>query len=635
MSAIAGIINFDTKPVDTASLVKMMQSMAHRGPDSATCLYENFLAFGHGMLHTTPEALHEKLPFIDSLTGLAITADARIDNRDELGEKLYLHDQVKKEFPDSRLILAAYLKWGPDCIQHLLGDFAFAIWNSRNRELFVARDHLGVKPFYYHHSDTFFVFASEVRGILAEPRVPKTINEPRIADFLVNELEGIDKTSTFYQQIFRLPPAHTISVSVQKIEISNYWKPDPEYELRLTSDDDYIEKFNELLTQSVQARLRCHGQPASMLSGGIDSSSIVGIARELMARHNKKIRVYSGISDDIQNCRENYFIQQIVNQGGLESVTVKPSEIAQYANRITGILYNLDEPFDTVMMLIIIIYLMAAEKQNRVVLDGVEGDMVHSLSMSYPAFLLSKGQALTSMREVHGLWKNYFRKRVPIIQLLWQTISSACTTDMLRKLKLSILSSGLLQPRHQKSITNKSFAKRIHLNQRIMQLRSHSSAISCDTIREKQVQNILHPYLTVALERYDRVASLCSVEPRHALLDKRLVEYSISLPWQLKARNGWSKYALRCASNRILPQEVSWRKGWEHVGADFTTSFMQKNGIHNIMLREIDAQKSRLSVLINNDSLKRQLNSKNRITPENEEDLWTTFSLALWLKKLV
>ena len=203
MSAIAGIHYLNERPVDFADLGRMVDILAHRGPDGADIWSEGSVGFGHRMLWTTPESLLEKLPLVNQRGDLVITADARIDNREELIAALSLAECRFEKITDSHLILAAYEKWGETCPEHLLGDFAFAIWDKRNQMLFCARDHFGVRPFYYHHCPRrMFAFASEIKALLCLSEVPNRLNEVRVGAYLEVMLE--DKIITFYGDIFRL-----------------------------------------------------------------------------------------------------------------------------------------------------------------------------------------------------------------------------------------------------------------------------------------------------------------------------------------------------------------------------------------------------------------------------------------------
>jgi asparagine synthase (glutamine-hydrolysing) len=202
MSAIAGIFYLDRQPVERDHLSKMLDTLAHRGSDGANIWCENNVGLVHRMLWTTPESLLETLPL--EKDNLVITADARIDNRDELISALELSDLPKEKITDSDLILAAYQKWGEDCPTRLLGDFAFAIWDKREQILFCARDPMGVKPFYYYSSGNIFIFASEIKALFTSPYVPCNLNEPMVADYLAKILFNGRKEDSFYQDIVEL-----------------------------------------------------------------------------------------------------------------------------------------------------------------------------------------------------------------------------------------------------------------------------------------------------------------------------------------------------------------------------------------------------------------------------------------------
>lgn len=205
----------------------MMGRLAHRGPDGAAAWLEGSAGLAHCRLRTTPESLDERLPLTGAGGSLVLTADARLDNRTDLAAALGCEPATT----DAELLLAAYLRWGPQAPEYLLGDFAFAIWDAQRQRLFCARDHLGVKPFYYHHNPgRLFCFASEIKALLALPQVPAELNEVRVADYLLPMLE--DQEITFYRQIVRLPPAHRMTVTRRGACLERYWALDPEREIR-------------------------------------------------------------------------------------------------------------------------------------------------------------------------------------------------------------------------------------------------------------------------------------------------------------------------------------------------------------------------------------------------------------------
>ncbi len=245
------------------------------------------------MLHTTPESRSERQPAgIRAAPHLVITADARIDNRDELFDALSAPDQGRGQTPDSSLILAAYEHWGADCVKHLLGDFAFAIWDSRQRKLFCARDPFGCTPFVYSYDGKRFIFASDVKGVLAGLDT-RRFNEPLLAAYLQMKTYYAEKTMTFFEGIVKLQPGHSLTLTAGGVQTSRYWSPDDAPELRLGNAADYTEQLLFLFRQSVQCRLRSAFPIGSHLSGGLDSSAISVMASRLLRDRGRELVAFS------------------------------------------------------------------------------------------------------------------------------------------------------------------------------------------------------------------------------------------------------------------------------------------------------------------------------------------------------
>jgi asparagine synthase (glutamine-hydrolysing) len=373
MSGIAGIYYLDGRPVERTDVQRMVDSIAHRGPDGCGVWTDGSVGLGHRMLWTTPESLHEKLPLSNKTGDLTITADARIDNRDELILVLNFNGRPRETITDSELILTAYEKWGDKCPEKLLGDFSFAIWDKRKQTVFCARDHMGVKPFYYYHSDNVFVFASEIKALLSLSEVPRYLNEVKVADYLMSTLE--DKTNTFYKKIFRLPPAHLKTADNKRIPVQPYWSLDPLRELKLSSDEEYAEAFRNLFKKSVHCRLRSAFPIGSMLSGGLDSSSIVCMARHLLSQNGGgKLHTFSAVFDDVPECDERQFINTVLIQGGLEPHYIQADRISPLVD-LDHVFYHQDEPFYAPNLFIDWRLCGAAQKHGiRVLLDGTDGD---------------------------------------------------------------------------------------------------------------------------------------------------------------------------------------------------------------------------------------------------------------------
>ena len=175
---------------------------------------------------------------------------------------------------DAEIILNAYERWGDDCVKHLLGDFAFAIWDDHRKRLFCARDHFGVKPFFYTHTADSFNFSSTLNEI----KNSTTLNEIAVGDYLLFGVNQ-DQSTTIFKDIHRLPPGHTLTVENKQIKVQRYWTPSLPAEIRFRDPDSYVERFSELLSEAVKDRVRTDRVAVSM-SGGLDSTSLAAIARE-------------------------------------------------------------------------------------------------------------------------------------------------------------------------------------------------------------------------------------------------------------------------------------------------------------------------------------------------------------------
>ena len=277
-----GILGRDGAPVDRPLLQSLAHFLSYRGPDACEVWADGSVGFGHTLLRTTYESLAENQPAsLDRQ--FWITADARIDCRAELEAELTnAGRKVRQAAPDSELILHAYAAWGEACVQHLRGDFAFAIWDGRRKILFCARDHFGIKPFYYAELGDAFLFSNTLDCMRFHPDVSEELNESAIADFLLFGL-NCDVATTTFHDIRRLPPAHSLSVSAGGLRIERYWSPPTNGRIRYHRPDEYVEHFQTLMQASVTDRLRIN-RAGIWLSGGLDSSAIAATARELSVK---------------------------------------------------------------------------------------------------------------------------------------------------------------------------------------------------------------------------------------------------------------------------------------------------------------------------------------------------------------
>jgi asparagine synthase (glutamine-hydrolysing) len=299
LSAIAGIFDRKGAPVQRALLRNLTHFLAYCGPDWRDTWSDGPIGFGHAALRTTRESLNEQQPA--SLDGqLCITADARLDGRDELRAEIEKTGRgCGRLASDSDLILHAYAAWGSECVHHLRGDFAFAIWDSHRKTLFCARDHFGVKPFHYADLDDQFVFSSVLNCVRMHPGVSDKLNETAIGDFLLFGL-NFDDATTAFRDVRRLQPAHSLTITQDEFFLKRYWRPPTNGRIRYRDADDYIEQFKILLEAAVKDRIRTD-RVGVQLSGGLDSAAVATTARALSRRPGEKLdlRAYTSVYESL------------------------------------------------------------------------------------------------------------------------------------------------------------------------------------------------------------------------------------------------------------------------------------------------------------------------------------------------
>jgi asparagine synthase (glutamine-hydrolysing) len=575
MSGICGLFNLDGGPATEPDLRAMTSLLERRGPEGTSRWQDGPVGVGHTMLATTPELLLERQPFRHHETGCVITADVRLDSRDALLGSLGLKERCDS-VGDAELILTAYLQWGEQCLSRLLGDFAFAIWDPRCQTLFCARDHFGLRPLYYHHTpQRIFAFASEPRSILVLPCVPYCLNDGRIADFLVPELEWIDYTSTFFEGIYRLPPGHKITVTPAQLVVSEYWRPEPGPDLGPMSDEDYALGFLEVFTTAVEARLRAPAHSiGAMLSGGMDSGSVVAVAKELYkSRGDGALSTFSVARDAGVECAESRAIYAAFSMPSISPTVILPDALDSMIPQLTS---GHEEPFDGELALLKAIYLAAQGRERKVVVDGAGGDVVLGAG-SHITRLIRKGQLFRACTEIIGA--NKFWDRTPLAVDFALYVRAALVPEFLKRGLRGVLDPARARQFLKTSLIAPDFARRVHIAERFMRLRRTFPADWTPDHAVERCDAIL-PNMTAGRERYGRQAAAAGIEARDPFLDKRVVDYCTRLPGRVLMSDGWPKMLLRKLMAGRLPDEVRWCIGKPHLGMVVISTIVQRLAEH-------------------------------------------------------
>jgi asparagine synthase (glutamine-hydrolysing) len=637
MSAIAGIYYLDGHQVDRPTLERMVASLAHRGPDGSGMWTGGSVGLGHLKLVTTQESISEHLPCLDPTGAFAITADARIDNKVDLVDQLDL--RCPEPVSDSALILRAYERWGERCPERLVGDFAFVIWDARRRRLFGARDHFGVKPFYYFSSDRVFAFATEIKALLCLRDVSRRLNETRIGDYLAGIFA--DCESTFYRDVRRLPPGHAMTLGCGQLYIRPYWALDPSRDVRLKSDGEYAEAFREIFTEAVRCRLRSARPVGSLLSGGLDSSSISCVARNLL---DHKLPTFSAVFDHLPQCDERDYIRAVLDQGGFEPRFLS-GDVGRPLADLGRIHWHEDQPFyGPNFPMAWRLYGKVRDEQVRVLLDGHDGDSTVSHGFNYINELAAAGRWWALAVESAGLARRFdvSPKRLLSSYIdLYRTHSVWWNRALLKRIRRVLRRAAQSGRRNASgsaatarlSPIRPEFIARVGLAERY---RAWWQTLpdAAQTERDGHFRTLIQAMQPFALEIHDGAAAAFSIEPRYPFWDKRLVEFCLALPSKQKIRRGWTRYVLRRAMKGILPEKVRWRGG----KTDFTPNLFfglrqhERATLDDLFLTAPDVIEAFVDLPALRESYRRFLALEKARDLDDVMTIWKVASLAIWLR---
>ncbi len=563
MSSVCGIYFLDGRPVTAETGEAMMRELGACHADYAGTWYRGQVFLGCHVLFFTPESMLEVLPSYDSATGLTITADAVIDNRAELYDQLSIEPVRRENITDSQLILLAYQKWGRDCPKYLLGDFAFAIWNDRCRTLFCAVDHTGTKSFYYYRSGGFFAFSSLLRPLFVLSGISKKYNETWIADFLAlpTVMHQLDPELTIYKDVYLLPAGHTLTVKSERVDKQLYWQVERQAELKLPSDNEYEEAFREVLGEAVRCRLRNIRRVGAMMSGGLDSTSVACLAaRELKSRNDQRLISFSSIPEhgyrnwlaDKWIADETPYIEAVRQHNGYIDVVYCRAEGKHPLNGTSRLLTILEQPYKIIENLFWIDDIMTKGKELNVgvILSGGAGNATISWG-ELTAYLLSlhrMGKWSSMCRES---WRFAMLQDSPLKALykLFRTLFPYNRQNILHP---------QVDQQWQKilnlSVINRDFAKRVSAHERFRQFR-YSLFRPMDSWETRQT--LLSP---AAFSHFGVINTKLGLANQVALrdptMDKRVIEFCLSVPENLYICNGKERYLIRRAMAGIVPDKV-------------------------------------------------------------------------------
>ena len=408
MSALAGLWRFDGKPDAAEGCARMLAAQSIYGPHDGRQWSAGSLALGRRLYRTLPEDSFDLQPVHGANDRFVLVADVRLDNREELCAALGIAPPRARQLCDADVLLASLERWSESALERLTGDFAFALWDSRERSLLLARDFVGQRPLFYHRGRDFFAFASTTRGLHGLPDVPRKPDEQAVAEFVA--LIPHHGPRSFYEGIARVEPGHFVSVTREGIKSQRYWNPPrPDPAARLAGD--HVEGLRHHLDEATKARLRgAGGTVATHLSAGLDSAAVTATAARSLAASGGKVVAFTAVP------REGYEGScppgRIADEGPLaaataalypnvEHVLIRSAEVSPVAE-LDRYFHLFDQPMINPVNLAWLSSINAAARDRKlsILLTGQMGNL--SLSYAGKEFLpelLARGRPLDWLRE--------------------------------------------------------------------------------------------------------------------------------------------------------------------------------------------------------------------------------------------
>ena len=538
MSGFVAILNCDGSPCDVAVLRRLTDFLAFRGPDRREVWTDGPAGFGHALLRTAREAEHERQPFsLDQKVWIA--ADARVDGRKELVSGL-AHESgngtpVPLNASDAELVLRAYLAWGEGCLDHLLGDFAFVIWDSSSQRLFTARDHFGVKPLFYAKAGGVLLISNTLDCIRQHPAISDRLDDLAIADFLMFDLIQTPEATAF-ADIRRVPPAHTLTSKEGAISTRRYWKLCMREPLRYRRHSDYPERFSELLDTAVADRLRT-GNAGVLMSGGLDSTTVAASAKRILAQNGSRngLRAYTEVFDRLIPHEERHYATLAAEflKMPIEFQVSDDARIFQSAES------HAPEPVHNAWPDRTVNQLTQASFHSREVLTGFGGD-----------------PALSSLLSTH--LRELLRKR-QLGRAVADTVRYLAAEGRFSRLYFGTRFRRWFPSKTQKSWCpewiNPDLDRRFGLQHRWEELTRDVLPVAA--VRPIAQKAMAAPVWTNLFEEFDSGTTRIAVTVRHPFFDLRLVNFLLALPtvpWCC------DKELLRAAARGGLPNAVRLRR---------------------------------------------------------------------------
>ncbi len=612
--------------LDQDTVVRMRDVIKHRGPDDAGIFVDSRVGLGHRRLSIVDVAAGHQ-PMTNEDGSLQIIYNGEIYNHADYRNELEERGHVYRTHCDTETILHLYEDHGARCVEYLRGMFAFAIWDTRKKELFIARDRLGVKPLYFTHlDDGSLYFGSEIKTLFEAGAIKPELNFKLLPDYLANHATSGEET--LYRGVKRLLPGHTLTWRDGDIEINRYWdvsfvKTADENR----SDKDFIAEWAELFRTSVRLRLMADVPLGMFLSGGIDSSAIAAVMSGMV---DEPIKTFS-VAFAEREANELAYARIVAEayKTNHHEVVVSPEEFFQALPRLV---WHEDEPLAHPSSVALYFVSLLASQHVKVVLTGEGSD---------------------------ELLAGYGRYRKTILNLsagkLYRSFAPSVVRDAVRggvkslpasRIRQKLMRSFLSVPPDIESIYFDNFAvfplamqpsllsdatrEQIGLIDPYAGVREVLEQSNAKSLLDRLLYADIKTYLHELLMKQDQMSMATSIESRVPFLDHKLVEFTCSLPERLKLRGGTTKYILREAMKGVLPEQILSRSKMGFpvpIGAWF-------RGAYKWVIDEyVLSDRARSRGIFSPDFVRELVTSHQSGNENHDERLWALVNFEIWQRQ--
>ncbi|MDF1761064.1 MAG: asparagine synthase-related protein [Coxiellaceae bacterium] len=535
----------------------------------------------------TPQSKNTQMPFIHTETGCVIVAWARLDYRDAVVDKLNANKTGLINRADNELIMAAYLRWGDDCCQHLFGDYCFAIYDPRDQSVFCGRDHMGAKPFYYYCDDNIFAFASSLTIFHDMPCVPMQPDESWMAHYMIHDSMDFEKTA--YKNIVKLKPAHCMRVTQRSIKQQSYFQFNAYKTDAYQSIDDAVDHYREKFIAAVTSRMPSDYPLACELSGGIDSSSITAVAANEFQQPLDNFYTFAHVYLDqepeyIYPLCQRYMLPNNFACCGIESPATKTAHDHRTLLALGSPIEH-GEGRGRFMD-----YAMAQKFNVRTLFSGFGGDeFVTSIHPDIAQYQLLREKKYRHL--YNNLYGNTLTRLLRLIKMPYKYLQ--------HQRPYNPRFYNAFKKYWQYSALSDSAIDKYNLEQ------AHFDRAKFDHgynhLNEFTLQGRWVPFVSTRMENCTLTANSFGIDYNWPLLDVKLIECFLAIPVHYKQPKGVYRYIHRKASEHLVPEHIIWKKNkdmGERVNQpDFKASEHQLNNpIHPL-----------LAPMVNIDKLKNQI----------------------------